>query len=42
MYLDETINVDSVPDNLREIMEEVDGYYYSGDDTFFCCKRWRS
>ena len=32
MYLDDTITIGTVPPNLQEIMNEVDGYYKAGDD----------
>lgn len=35
MYLDETIKVGQVPEDLKEMLEELDGYYKSEDDFRF-------
>lgn len=38
MYLDENVKVGIVPENLQEIMNEVDGYYKSGDDISYAIR----
>lgn len=38
MYLDETIKIGTVPPNLQEIMDEVDGYYRLGDDISYAIR----
>lgn len=38
MYLDDTITIGTVPQNLQEIMNEVDGYYKAGDDISYAIR----
>lgn len=35
MYLDESIKVGEVPEDIQEMMEELDRYYKTGDDFRF-------